>query len=123
MSGGETSVAQMIAQCKEGVFVNRVSDVDMIDVYTCLLTGATHGGCFLVKDGKISKPIKNFRFLESPFFFLNRIEALGQPERAAFGYTPTATYGDGDGTWPRQPVIVPPMMVRDFNFSALCDAV
>jgi predicted Zn-dependent protease len=128
LSGGTTTVEQMIAQCEEGILVNRMSDVELIDDPTCLLTGVTHGGCFLIKDGKISKPVKNFRFLESPFFFLNKIEALGVPERASFGRTPIGHRERGGWDsygvdWPRRPMIVPPMMVRDFNFNALSDAI
>jgi predicted Zn-dependent protease len=126
LSGGTTPVEQMIAQCQDGILVNRFSDVQLIDLKTCLLTGVTNGGCFLVKDGKIQKAVKNFRFLESPFFFLNRIEALGVPRRAAFGYTPKEMREpgwDAQSVWPRPPIVVPPMMVRDFNFSALADMV
>jgi hypothetical protein len=129
LSGGQTSVEEMITQCEEGILVNRVADVDLLDKKTCLLTGVTNGGCFLIKDGKITKPVKNFRFVESPFFFLNKIESLGVPERASFGYTPKASrepewdFDIKGSSWPRPPVIVPPMMVRDFNFSALVDAV
>jgi predicted Zn-dependent protease len=116
LSGGTTTIEQMIASCKEGIFVNRVSDVSMVDMKSGLVTGVTRDGCFLVKDGKITKAVKNFRFLESPFFFLNKIEALGKPERAAFGYVKRAE-------WPLPPIIAPPMMVNDFNFSALADFV
>jgi hypothetical protein len=63
--------------------------------------------------------VKNFRILESPFFVLNKVEALGVPERAAFGYSAERSAL----SWPRPPVIVPPMMVRDFNFASLNDAV
>ena len=73
------------------------------------------------KDGKISKAVKNFRFLDSPFFVFNKIEALGVPERAAFGYRPPAAGRDDE--WPLPPVIVPPMMVKDFNFNQVADAV
>jgi len=123
VSGGSASVDQMIANCADGVYVNRFSGVDLIDRSTCLTTGVTRDGCFYVKDGKISKAIKNFRFLESPFFFLNKIEMLGVPERAAFGFTPKSLYESGIDAWPRRPIIVPPMMVRDFNFNAIADAV
>jgi len=123
LSGGTTTVDEMIAQCREGIYVNRFSGVELLDLSTGLSTGVTRDGCFLVKDGKISKSVKNFRFLESPFFFLNRIEALGVPVRATFGYTPPAPTNDGAATWPRPPIIVPPMMVRDFNFCSLADAV
>jgi hypothetical protein len=68
--------------------------------------------------------VKNFRILESPFFFMNRIQALGPTARAPFGYTPPAsTENLSDVTWPRPPIVAPPMMVSDFNFSALADAV
>ena len=116
------TLQEMIASCKEGIYVNRFSDVHMVNQESGLTTGVTRDGCFFVKDGKISKAVKNFRFLESPFFFLNKVEAIGTAERAAFGYTPPAR-GEGYALWPRPPIIAPPMMVNDFNFSALADFV
>lgn len=123
MTGGETTVDEMIASCREGIYVNQFSDLSLVDRHSALLTGVTRDGCFLVKNGQIVKAIKNFRFLESPFFFLNKIDVLGAPERAAFGYTPQVPGDEWWRGWPRPPVIVPPMMVRDFNFSALADFV
>lgn len=126
VSGGTTSVEEMIAQCKEGIYVNRFSNVDLVDLRSGMTTGVTRDGCFFVKNGKIEKAVKNFRFLDSPFFFLNKIEALGAPERVAFGYTLGVSMGSSGNAptdWPRRPIIAPPMMVRDFNFSALSDAV
>jgi predicted Zn-dependent protease len=126
MTGGNTTIEQMIAQCQEGIYVNRFSDVQLLDPKTGMMTGVTRDGCFLIKDGKIDRPVKNFRFTDSPWFFLNRIEALGVPGRAAFGYLPPmggATYEGSPDSWPRRPMIVPPMMVQDFNFTALADAV
>lgn len=115
--GGPTSVEEMIANCKEGVYVRRVGQLLLVDSPSGMVTGVTTGGCFLVKNGKIEKSIKNFRFLASPWFIFNKLEALGPTERTAFGYAPWA------GEWPIPPVIVPPVMVRDFNFVALADAV
>ena len=122
VSGGTTSVEEMISKCREGIFVNRFSGVDMVDMKSMMLSGVTRDGCFLVKDGKITKPVKNFRFLESPAFMLNKLVALGATRRAAYGYTPPGV-GEFYIDWPRRPIIVPPMMVNDFNFSALADAV
>jgi predicted Zn-dependent protease len=125
MSGGPTKIEAMIASCHEGIYVNRFAGVDQIDGRNGMLTGVTCDGCFLVKGGKIDGPVKNFRFADSPWFFLNQIIALGVPVRAAFGYTPPALSEPSipETQWPRPPVIVPPMMVRDFNFTALADAV
>jgi predicted Zn-dependent protease len=122
MSGGSASIAQMIAQCDEGIYVNRFSNVDLLDKRTAMLTGVTRDGCFLVKRGKIDRPVKNFRFLESPVFILNKLVSLGPPVRAALGYTPSRSGGESR-SWPLPPIIVPPLMVRDFNFSSLGDAV
>jgi predicted Zn-dependent protease len=130
LDGGETTVDQMIAQCEQGIYVNRFSNVEMVDKNSGLLTGVTRDGCFLVKNGKIDRPVKNFRFYESPFFFLNKLVALGPTRRVAYGYTPwsqgerMAVWWPPDFfEWPRRPIIVPPLMVQDFNFSALVDAV
>jgi predicted Zn-dependent protease len=124
MSGGDTSIAQMIATCDLGIYVNRFSDVTISDWQSGTMTGTTRDGCFLVKDGKIIKPITNFRFYESPVLMLTKILALGTPERVAFGFSPprldAADFGE---PWPYAPVVMPPMTVRDFNFSAMSDAV
>jgi len=108
---------EMIASCKEGIYVNRVADIEVVHARSGVMTGVTSGGCFLVRNGKIDKPVKDFRFLDSPYFFLNRLIAVGTSERTAFGYAPW------HGEWPIAPTIVPPVMVRDFNFSALADNV
>ncbi len=117
MSGGTTSVEEMISSCREGVYVNRFSQVQNVDPNSGLVTGTTNGACFLIKDGKITKAIKHFRFAESPWFIFNRILALGPSRRAPFGYAPWL------GNWPVAPTIVPPVMVGDFNFSGLAEAV
>ncbi len=119
-TGEPTTIDEMIAECKSGVYVNRFSHVESVpndDPTVAMYTGVTSGGCFLVRDGKIEKPIKDLRFLESPWFFLNRLIAIGKSERAPFGYAPWA------GDWPVDPTIVPPIMVSDFNFNALSDAI
>jgi predicted Zn-dependent protease len=123
ISGGTTSVEQMIRQCERGIYVNRFSGVESIDLRTGLTTGVTRDGCFLIKNGVIDRPLKNFRFVESPFFVLNKIRALGATARATFGYTPKGERELGPSEWPRRPIIVPPMMVDDFNFATMADAI
>jgi predicted Zn-dependent protease len=76
-----------------------------------LFTGLTRDGTFLIEDGKLSKPVKNFRFNESPVAMLSNIEAMGPAER---------TTGSEVDDWP---VCVPPLLVKDFNFASLSDAV
>ena len=114
------TVEEMIANCQRGIYVNRLTDIapDDPDPTVGMLTGLTSGGCFLIRNGKLDKPIKNLRFRESPWLFLNRVDAIGTVERTAFGFAPW-THSD----WPVDPVVVPPLMIREFNFTALAEAV
>jgi len=115
LAGGTTSLNEMIANCKEGVYVNRLEDIEVVHGRSGLMSGVTSGGCFLIKNGKIEKAVKDFRFLDSPYLFLNRIEAVGPTARRSFGFSPW------HGAWPIAPTIVPPVMVRDFNFNGLAE--
>jgi predicted Zn-dependent protease len=105
MSGGPTSIEEMIASTTRGIFVNRFSDVTAITPKTLFMTGVTRDGTFLIEKGKITKPIKNLRFEDSPFFFLNNLEAIGPARRVQEGH------------------VMPPIKVRDFAFTSLTDAV
>ena len=104
MDGGTDSLEDLIKGVKRGVLVTRMWYIREVDPQTILYTGLTRDGTFYVEDGQIKYAIKNFRFNESPVIMLNNIEALGKPVRA-------------------NGCLVPPMVVRDFTFSSLSDAV
>jgi predicted Zn-dependent protease len=108
MSGGTTSVDEMVATTQRGVLVTRFSNVGMTDLNSLTLSGYTRDGFWLIENGKISKPIKNMHFVESPLFVFNALEQLGAPVRI---FHPSA------------PMIMPPAKVRDFNFTSLSSAV
>jgi len=122
MSGGPTSVEEMIASCERGIYVHRFANLEVIDGRSGAMSGFTRDGCLLIMNGKVSRPIKDFRIFESPFLSMNRVLALGKPERVAFGFTPPNAQNP-ELQWPLPPIIAPPMMVTDFNFAALSDAV
>jgi predicted Zn-dependent protease len=108
--GGTQSREDLIKSTPRGILVTRLWYLRPVDPRTVLYTGLTRDGTFLIENGKISKPIKNFRFNESPLFMLNNLDALGQTERIA------GTEAGGD-------VVMPVIKVRDFNFTSLSDAV
>lgn len=110
MSGGNTSVDDMIKATPRGILVTRLWYLREVDPRTILYTGLTRDGTFLIENGKISKAVKNFRFNDSPLFMLNNVEMLGRPERLA-------------GTEAGGAVVVPAVKVRDFNFTSLSDAI
>lgn len=121
IDGGPSSIDEMIAQCEQGIFVNRLSNIELVDPASGMMTGVTRDGCFLIKKGKILRSVKNFRFLDSPFMMLNRLVTLGATERAPIMAKFNQWLRKYD--WPAPPVIVPPIMVRDFNLVSLSDAV
>jgi predicted Zn-dependent protease len=110
MAGGSKSLEELIASTKKGVVVTRTWYIRMVDPQSLLLTGLTRDGTFYVENGKIKYPIKNFRFNESPVAMLNNVEELGKPVII------------GGDEVPYQ-MVIPPMRLRDFNFTSLSDAV
>ncbi|MCE3608381.1 TldD/PmbA family protein [Massilia sp. P8910] len=110
MGGTDKSTAELIAGTKKGVLVTRTWYIREVDPQSVLLTGLTRDGTFYIENGKIKHPIKNFRFNESPVTMLNNIEAIGKPQVIAGDEVPYS-------------MLIPPMKVRDFNFTSLSDAV
>jgi predicted Zn-dependent protease len=104
----QVSIDEMVRTTKRGIYVTRLHAVNVVDVKSVLSTGFTRDGLWLIEDGKITKPIKNFRFTTSPLFVMNNLEAVGAPVRVF------------DQAYARVTI---PMKVRDFNFTSLADAV
>jgi predicted Zn-dependent protease len=103
--GGTKTTDELIAGTARGVLVTHFFYIRFLDQRTVLLTGLTRDGTFLIENGKITRPLKNFRWNESPLFMLNKIEEIGRAERTAAGQ------------------VMPALRVKDFNFQSLSDAV
>ena len=110
MASGKDTIESMIASTTRGVLVTRLWYLRPLDARTLMYTGLTRDGTFLIENGKIVRSIKNFRFNDSPLFMLNNLEGVGAAVRTAGGE-------GGPG------VAMPPIKVRDFNFSSSSDAV
>jgi predicted Zn-dependent protease len=113
LMGGDSSIADMIASTERGILVTRFWYIRPVDQRTILYTGLTRDGTFLIENGKVSHAIKNFRYNESPIFMLNNVEAFGTPVRVSAS----------EDSSPGAAIIMPPLKVRDFNFTSLSDAV
>ncbi len=113
MSGGTSSMDEMIASTERGILVTRFWYIRGVDPRTILFTGLTRDGTFLIENGKVTRPIKNLRYNESPIFMLNNLMMMGRPERVS------ASESGGPG----QAIIVPPLKCRDFNFTSTSDAI
>jgi predicted Zn-dependent protease len=106
-AGEPVPIERMIQSTKRGLLVTRLSGLQVIDGTSLYSTGVTRDGVWLIENGKIKYPIKNMRFNESPMFAFNSIEEIGAPVRV----------------YAQSPAVVPPIKVRDFNFTSLADAI
>ena len=119
VDGPTASVEEMIAATKRGLLVTRFDRVAGPYGAALLCLGYTRDGLWLIENGKISKAVKNMMFVESILFALNNVEQLGVPQRT---FHPEA---GGEIGWSEnpKPVVVPPMKIRDFSFTALSNAI
>jgi predicted Zn-dependent protease len=113
MSGGDTTIEEMIKSTKRGLLVTRFSNTRLLDADSLLTTGLTRDGLWLIENGQITKAVKNFRFTESPLFVLNSLDQLGVPVPV---FRPHFEIGVS-------PAIVPPVKARDFSFTSTIDAI
>ena len=86
----------------------RAQTVDLT-TQTVLLTGLTRDGNFLIENGRITKPVNNFRFNESPVNVLNNVVAMGPSVRAR----------GGEGA---SSISAPAILVDNFHFSSVSKA-
>jgi len=102
MSGSEHGVDRLVRTTENGLLVTRFWYIRYVDPMKLLLTGMTRDGLFQIRDGEVVGGVKNMRFNESPLRMLEKIVALGRPERV----------------WSYRPMMVPPMKVEAFTFSS-----
>ena len=109
LDGGTDSLDQLIASVERGLLVTRFWYLRNVNPQTMQYTGLTRDGLFLIENGKVTSPVGNFRFNESPVRVLQNTLKMGVPVRAQGG--------EGEG------MIAPPLVVKDFPFTSISDAV
>ncbi|MEM9457393.1 MAG: TldD/PmbA family protein [Myxococcota bacterium] len=109
MAGGTDDLDTLVAGVDRAVLVSRFWYTRMVDRSQLQVTGLTRDGTFWVDKGKIVEPIRNLRFNDSPLTLLRKVVALGRPQRA--------------GLTTGRVTVVPPMVVSQFEFTSVSDAV
>jgi predicted Zn-dependent protease len=109
LDGQAHTTEELIASVERGLIVTRLWYIRTLQPQTLQVTGLTRDGVFLVEKGKITDPVTNFRWNESPVRVLQNTRMLGRPSRAQ---------GAESGS-----SIVPAIVVDDFNLASVSDAV
>jgi predicted Zn-dependent protease len=113
MEGGDATLDDMIRSTARGLLVTRLWYIRGVDPRTILFTGLSRDGTFMIENGRVTYPVKNLRWNESPVFMLNNIEMMGRPVRVS----------PSESSQVSAAVVVPPLKVRDFTFTSVSDAV
>ncbi len=128
MSGGQTSMDEMIRTTERGLLISRLAVPEMAHGPSLLYTGVTRDGMWLIERGKITKALRNMRWTESPLFALNNLEQLGAQEllfRPIESRNPLIPdiWDNPSFQNSLKNVLVPSMKINDFSFTSTIDAV
>lgn len=77
MVPGNTPKSEMIKSIERGVWVTRFWYTRVVHPMKVLITGMTRDGTFLIENGEVTQPLKNFRFTTSYLDALNNLRAVG----------------------------------------------
>ena len=106
---GKGDVFDLVKDVEDGLLLNTMWYIRMVDPATMLLTGLTRDGVYRVKGGEVVGAVNNFRWNESPIGLLGRLRAIGTSELTQ----PREWAGDADR------MVMPPMRFADFNMSTV----
>lgn len=104
-----SGIEEMIRSTNKGLIISRFWYIRGTDPRTASVTGLTRDGIWLIENGKITAPVRNFRFNQSIIQMLanGNVEMIGTPERV----------GDGNAS------LLPALKLKAFNFTSASDAV
>jgi PmbA protein len=102
------SLDDMVRSTKRGLFVSRFHYSNIVHPTEAVITGMTRDGTWLVEDGEIKYPVKNFRFTQSIIEALRDVELVGSESELASEFFFSASR-------------VPALKISSFNFTGKSD--
>jgi predicted Zn-dependent protease len=109
LDGQDRSLDDLIKAADKALLVTRFWYMRVLQPQTLQVTGLTRDGVFLVENGKVTEPVMNFRWNESPVRVMQNAKMLSRPVR---------TQGAEAGS-----SMAPAILATDFNFASISDAV
>lgn len=103
MSTGNATKEEMLASVDRGLWVTRFHYVNIVHPTQTVLTGMTRDGTFLIENGKVVGPVKNFRFTQSVLDALSSVRMIGKDSLLAGSRSEAA--------------LVPALLVDRFRFT------
>ncbi len=107
MAPGSTPKSEMIKGVARGIWVTRFWYTRVVHPMKVLITGMTRDGTFLIENGAVTRPVKNFRFTTSYLDALNNVRAISRE---------TKLFRDD---WSGAARRVPALLVDGFRFTGV----
>ena len=109
LEGTSSPLEDLIKSVERGLVITHFWYIRVVNPQTLQQTGLTRDGVFLIENGKITEPVNNFRFLESPVRLLQNTKKAGQAMRVR---------GLEGGL-----MICPSLVVADFPLPSISEAI
>ncbi len=111
-TGPTQTIDDMIKSTERGILVSRFWYIRGTDARTASSTGLTRDGIWMIENGKVAYPIRNFRFNQSMTKMLGpgNVLAMSKPERVG------GSEGGGGS-------LLPALKLKEFNFTSQSEAV
>ncbi len=109
LDGGSESLETLIKSVNRGILITHFWYIRAVNPQTLQQTGLTRDGVFLIENGKITAPVMNFRFLESPVRMLKNTTHMGPAIRVR---------GLEGGI-----MVAPALLATDFPLPSISDAI
>ena len=74
---GQSRVEEMVAATTRGLLVTRFHYSNIVHPTASVITGMTRDGTWLIQDGEVKHPVRNFRFTQSIIDALRDVEMIG----------------------------------------------
>lgn len=108
MATGDATLEEMIRAMKRGLLVTRFHYSNIVHPVESIITGTTRDGTFLIEDGEVKHPVKNFRFTQSILEALSATSMVGNETELASEFFLSASR-------------VPALKIDSFGFTGRSD--
>ncbi|HEV3475800.1 MAG TPA: metallopeptidase TldD-related protein, partial [Actinomycetota bacterium] len=105
---GDSALEDMVRDTKRGLLVTRFHYSNVVHPKEAIITGMTRDGTWLIEDGEVRRPVKNFRFTQSILEALRDVELVGRDTELASEFFFAASR-------------VPALKISSFHFTGKSD--
>ena len=109
LDGSDATLDSLTASVERGLLITHFWYIRAVNPQTLQQTGLTRDGVFLIENGKVTAPVMNLRFLESPVRLLKNTVKVGQAKRVR---------GLEGGL-----MVAPSLVATDFPLPSISDAI